>query len=87
MKLDEREAALERKVGERLAALEVKLLTLEANCDRWREAFLIVATEQLGTNPASPALRRAQTLLAEAFPVHLHIPDDMQANLAKLDRA
>lgn len=83
-KLDEREAALERRVSERLDSLEAEIKTVKEMCERWREAFMIVATEQLATNPASPALRRAQMLLAEAFPVHLALPDDMRASLEKL---
>ncbi|MEV5021429.1 hypothetical protein MRBLMA1_001252 [Sphingobium sp. LMA1-1-1.1] len=78
--LKAREDALDRKIDARLASFEQQV-------DKWRLAFHLVAAELLQRYPQSMALMQAQKILAEAFPIHLAVPEDMARSLDRLDEA
>lgn len=75
-----REKELDDKIDQRMAGLEHQV-------DKWRMAFHLVAAELLQRHPQSAALMQAQKILAEAVPLSLAVPADMEAALGRIDQA
>jgi len=84
--LKEREKLLADKVDQRMDELEHQVGALTVAVDKWRMAFHLVAAELLQRHPQSAALMQAQSILAEAFPVVLTVPADMEETLGKIGR-
>jgi len=85
--LDERRKDLDAKLDERMESLEQQVARHGVAIDRWRMAFHLVAAELLQRDPKSMALMQAQKILAEAFPLNLAVPEDMEATLGQIDAA
>jgi hypothetical protein len=89
--LDAKEAQLVAKLEARIVALEerderreAEFLALRTELQDTRAALIIVAQEVAMTNPTSPALALARTLLRERFPLDPHTPSDMTETLKKI---
>lgn len=82
-----REKELDDKLDQRMNGLERQVGDLTVAVDKWRMAFHMVAAELLQRHPQSAALIQAQKILAEAFPIHLAMPADMEEALGRIDEA
>lgn len=85
--LARREKDLDARLDHRLESLERQVTQHTAALDKWRMAFHLVAAELLQRHPQSTALMQAQKILAEAFPLNLTLPEDMEAALGQIDQA
>ncbi|AMK18688.1 hypothetical protein [Sphingobium sp. MI1205] len=85
--LARREKDLDDKLDHRMNGLERQVGDLTVAVDKWRMAFHMVAAELLQRHPQSAALMQAQKILAEAFPIHLAVPEDMARALGRIDEA
>ena len=85
--LKRREMDLDEKLDQRMNGLEQQVGDLTKAVDKWRMAFHMVAAELLQRHPQSAALIQAQKILAEAFPIHLAVPEDMVRTLDRVGEA
>ncbi|MDQ4421478.1 hypothetical protein OOT33_13705 [Sphingobium sp. DEHP117] len=83
--LTERERALKADIAQQMDMMRDQMAEFAHQVDKYRRAFGIVAGELFRRDSKNAALREARDILAEAFPLHLDVPEDMAATCAVID--
>ena len=85
--LDESWSAYRKRIEERLQTVEAEASKRAQENMALRLAFEIVAGELRRADPNNGSLRRAEQLLAAAFPLEPIVPVDMPQTLIRIDEA
>lgn len=77
----EREARLQGEESAKVQALNHRVDQLEDKIARLTVAVNILVAKEYRSDPNSPELLQVRAILGDAFPLHLHVPADMEAKL------
>ena len=80
----ERLSRANREESEKVQTLNVRLDLLEEKMSRLTIAVNILIAKEFRQEPNSPELQQVRAILGDAFPIHLHVPADMEERLGKL---
>ena len=80
----EREAKLHGEESAKVQALNIRVDQLEDKITRLTVAVNILVAKEYRLDPKSPELLQVRAILGDAFPLHLHVPADMDARLGEL---
>lgn len=84
--LDAKEAAIVRKMEERLKALEQRVEEQGVELEAHRISIHILVAKVRRDDPDAPELMQVGEILGAAFPLHLRVPTDMIDTLNRMDR-
>ncbi|KMS58767.1 hypothetical protein [Sphingobium cupriresistens] len=87
-KRDERRQAREDRLrtqeSQQVQGLNVRIDQLEDKLTKLTVAVNILVAKEFRSDPHSPELLQVQAILGDAFPLHLHVPQDMIDAIGKL---
>ncbi|KQN09828.1 hypothetical protein ASE85_02520 [Sphingobium sp. Leaf26] len=87
-KRDERRQAREERLIARESAqvqdLNSRIDQLEDKLTKLTVAVNILVAKEFRSDPSSPELMQVQAILGDAFPLHLHVPQDMHDTLGRM---
>lgn len=73
-----------KEESEKVQTLNVRLDLLEDKMSRLTIAVNILIAKEFRQEPSSPELQQVRAILGDAFPIHLHVPADMEDKLRKV---
>ncbi|KZC83302.1 hypothetical protein AYR46_01600 [Sphingobium yanoikuyae] len=80
----EREAKLQGEESKKVQSLNIRVDQLEDKITRLTVAVNILVAKEYRSDPNSPELLQVRAILGDAFPLHLHVPADMEARLEEI---
>lgn len=80
----EREAKLRGEESAKVGALNLRVDQLEEKITRLTVAVNILVAKEYRSDPHSPELLQVRAILGDAFPLHLHVPHDMEEKLGEI---
>lgn len=83
-KLDAEEAAAVHDLKERLTSIEGTVAAQGKELEAHRIALHILVAKVARDEPTAPELQQVADILGSAFPLHLHVPADMNDALGRL---